>query len=451
MIQKVLKSTRSHVFLLAALLLSSFVLIGCGSGGGGGGDTSSESYDAPKTVSNSPIKGSATNVLIDSATLKGWLNDGLVNNNDNYNDKVVIIEYGSTGDHIPGAIQVGTNDLRGTRLDGLAPAGSLVATGAQIDAVIQSAGIDENTTVVIMTGGSAYLSTRAYWTFRYWGFPQACLKVLDGGKAAWTAAGNTLTSDATVATASTFSVQDMGAINADLRMSIGELISQLDDDTIMNGVDYLTIDARGNGATSGYMGTSATSTLIEGFVVFDGHPAGGIGISQAVLFDSDGTFLPADEIKQKFIDAGWQEGMPVITYCTSGYSCTPIFFALEAILGEKVQVFDGSWSQAGQYAEITTDEDNNGVDDITGAVLPSGSPWDLTFFIDNLGYNVNNGKTLSTIYQTPYSIDLETWYAPGDEETNQVEESDSDYATSGTINNNEAPSAGSDSGGSVGC
>ncbi|PLX96721.1 MAG: hypothetical protein C0620_02045, partial [Desulfuromonas sp.] len=73
------------------------------------------------------------------------------------------------------------------------------------------------------------------------------------------------------------------------------------------------------------------------------------------------------------------------------------------------------------------------------------SPWDLTAFIDDLGYNVDNGKALSTIYTMPYSADLESWYYPGDEETNQVETTDSDYASSGT-SDGSAPTPGSDAG-----
>ncbi|WP_321532578.1 selenite/tellurite reduction operon rhodanese-like protein ExtH [uncultured Desulfuromonas sp.] len=446
MIRKVFNHTSRNFSLFAVILLSTFVLTACGGGGGG-----SDSYDQPDTPTNDPVNGSASSVLIEADTLKQWLDEGLVNNTDSYDGKVVILEYGTTGDRIPGAIQVGVNELRGTRLDGLAPAASLVATGPQIDAVIQAAGIDENTTVVLMTGGKAYLSTRPYWTFRYWGFSQDRLKVLNGGKTAWTAAGYDLTSEETVVAPSTYSVKDIGAINDDLRVSIGELIETLDDATIANGTDYITIDARGGSATSGFVGAGTTTSLISGSVVFEGHPAGGIAFSQGALFDADGKFLDADTIKGLLETAGWQEGMPVITYCTSGFSCTPIFFAFEAILGTEVQVFDGSWSQAGQYAAIGTDADMDGVDDNTGAVLPSDSPWDLSFFVDDLAYNADDAdKTVADIYTMPYSADLESWYNPGDEETDQVETTDSSYVTSGSSDDGDAPSAGGDSG-SVGC
>ena len=445
MIRKVFKHTGRNFSLFAVILLSMFVLTACGGGGGGGSD-----YDEPDTTITDPVNGSATSVLIEASTLKQWLDEGLVNNTDGFDDKVVILEYGTTGDRIPGAIQVGTNNLRGTRLDGLAPAASLVATGAQIDAVIQSAGIDENTTVVLMTGGSAYLSTRAYWTFRYWGFSMDRLKVLNGGKAAWTAAGYELTSEAPVVEPSTYSVKNIGAVNTDLRVSIGELIEQVSDASVVNGVDYVTIDARGGSATSGYVGAGTTTSLITGSVVFEGHPAGGIAFGQATLFDADGKFLDAATIKGLFEAAGWQEGMPAITYCTSGYSCTPIFFAFEAILGADIQVFDGSWSQAGQYAAIMTDSDADGVDDNTGAVLPTDTPWDLSDFVDDLAYNADDAdKTIDSIYKMPYSVDLESWYYPGDEETNQVETTDSSYVSGGSSDVGDAPSAGDS--GSVGC
>ena len=429
---------RKGIFLLSMLLVAtSLTLSGCGS----------DSYDTPKTTDNTPVVGAATNVLIEPATLKGWIDQGLVNADSGFSNRVVILEYGSSGDRIPGAGRVGTNDLRGTRLDGLAPAGSLVATGEQIDAVIQKLGIDDKTTIVFVTSGSMYLETRAYWTFRYWGFSKDRLKVLDGGYKAWQAAGYELTADEPTLTPSTYSVKDIGTLNGDLRVSIGDLIAKLASSAV-NGTDYLTIDARGAADPSGYNGTAATSSLITGFVVFEGHPAGGAALSQGTLFNADGTFKTADEIKALFEAQGWTAGMPVITYCTSGYSCTPLFFALEAILGSPVQVFDGSWSTAGQYAAIATDADANGIDDVTGAVLPAGSAWDLSQYVDSLGYNVNNGKTLADIYITPYSQDLERWYQPGAAETNQVEAADQAYISSG---GQTAPPTSVGGGGDVGC
>jgi len=455
--REVFGKAKRNVFSVFAVLLGiSLLLGGCGS----------DSYDTPTTISNAPITGAATSALIEPATLKAWIDQGLVNADSSFNEKVVILEYNGSGDRIPGAFRVGAGELRATRLDGLAPAGSLVATGDQMDAVIQRLGIDANTTIVFVTSAAMYNETRAYWTFRYWGFPQERLKVLNGGYAAWQADSYTLTAEEPTAVPSTYSVKDLGTLNSDLRVSISELLAKLGSAEV-NGTDYLTMDARTTltGTSSGYYGNVATGSLITGFVVFEGRPAGGVAVSQGSLFGADGKYKPVtdtdadatNDLTSIFEAAGWTPGLPVITYCTSGFSCTPIYFALEAILGSPVQVFDGSWSTAGQYAALATDADNDGYDDVTGAGLPIGSAWDLSQYVvtgDYLaptlapGYNVNNGKTWADIYKTPFSSDLESWYAPGSAETNQVESTDDSYISSGSTT---APPTSVDGGGSVGC
>lgn len=452
-----LSTFRKSFMMVTLALLTSVVMWGCGS----------DSYDTPTKVSNTPVAGAATNVLIEPATLKAWIDQGLVNADSSFNEKVVILEYGTSGDRIPGACRVGTNELRGTRLDGLAPAGSMVATGEQMDAVIQRLGIDENTTIVFVASGAMYLETRAYWTFRYWGFPQERLKVLNGGYAAWQADGYTLTAEVPSPAPSTYTVKNLGTLNSDLRVSISELIAKLAS-TEVNGVDYLTMDARTSltGTSSGFYGNVATGSLMgSNFVVFEGRPADGVALSQGTLFGADGKFKPVsdddadttNDLTSIFEAVGWTPGLPVITYCTSGYSCTPIYFALEAILGSPVQVFDGSWSTAGQYAAITNAVGADGYDSVTGAGLPAGSAWDISQYVVTgdfnaptlaPGYNVNNGKALSEIYRTPFSSDLESWYAPGSAETNQVETTDDAYISSGST---AAPPTSVGGGVDVGC
>ena len=424
-----LSTFRKSFMMVTLALLTSVVMWGCGS----------DSYDTPQStaVSNAALPGHATNVLIEPATLKGWMDQGLVNASSSFNGKVVILDYAGSGDLIPGAIRVESGELNAVRMDGLAKMASLVATGEQMDAVIARLGIDENTTIVFTTtAGGSFNPTRAYWTFRYWGFPQERLRVLDGGNAAWLAATYDMTSVEADVPPSNYSVKYLPKLNDNLRVSISELLATVGDDTKTNGTDYLTIDARGGAATSGYSGNGTTPSLIDStkVVAFEGHPAGGIAIGQGDLFVggkfkpvSDGDGDATNDLTSIFTTAGWAPGIPSITYCTSGYSCTPIFFALEAILGAEVQVFDGSWGQAGQYAAKETAADTT-----TGAVLPVGSAWDLTQYTANLTFNADDLvdgvlRDSKTIYALPYSPSLEADYQPGAPETNQVENEDAQY------------------------
>lgn len=404
---------------LSLLLLATVTLLLWGCGGGG-----NSSYDTPTETNNEATGGSATNVLIEPATLKAWMDDGLVGNETGYGEKVVILDFRSPAesDRISGACRLEAADLTAARFEGVGDATPLVATGAQMDAAIQRLGIDENTTIVFATGGSAYLATRAYWTFRYWGFPKEQLKLLNGGNAAFAAdfpALMTAFDDAPTPTPSTYSVRNLDNINDDLRASIGEFIEIIKTDLTTSTTD-IVFDARGD---IYYLGNKATSGLLGGdIVVVDGHPEGGQFLSQGTLFDA-GKFKTAAEIEALFTAKGWEPGKKVTVYCTSGYSATPLFFALDAILDADVQLHDGSWSQTGKYSN------NTGM----GGDLGVNSPWAIDRYLDSATYTYNQD-----LYAGPLlieTLDVASAVAPqpapfngADPVQSQVEAADEIYA-----------------------
>jgi len=282
--QSSLKTSLQLLFVMAAALL----VWGCG---GGGGDGASSSYDTPQDTSNPPVADAASNVLVESATLKTWIDDGLVNGDGVFDAKVILLDFGPyvmdpavDPQRIQGACRVTKGFLDSRRVEGVAQAYPLVATGAQMDAVIQQLGIDENTTIVFTTADTApmFYATRAYWMFRYWGFPQENLKMLDGGNKAFMAAyPGMMTTDVPTPVASTYSVKDLGgSTNNDLRMSIGEMLELVD------GFDSETdviIDARGDEYYSGSKSSPGYVTGKVDLVVYDGHPEGGQYLSQGLL------------------------------------------------------------------------------------------------------------------------------------------------------------------------
>ena len=351
------------IFGLLAVATATLGLSGC----------NTDNYDTPTppaTASNAPIAGAATNVLIEPVTLKSWMDKGLVNSESKFAQKVVILDYASATDVTPrirGAHRVPQGDLQLKRFEGVGDANPMVATGAQMDAVIQRLGIDEDTIIVIT--GSGFFPPRAYWTFRYWGFPKECLKLLNGYNSGFaTEYPDLMSTEAPTVTPSTYSVRNLAGVNDDLRASVGEMIEIVK--TLPSSTTDVVIDARG---PSNYNGLSSTpGQLVSGtVVVFDGHPVGGQFLSQADLF-TNGKFKSAEEIKALFEAKGWAPGKKVTVYCTTGYSTSPLFFALDAILDTPAQLFDGSWSQLGKYSNYAA----------AGGQLPASSPWALDKYLD---------------------------------------------------------------------
>jgi 3-mercaptopyruvate sulfurtransferase SseA len=120
------------------------------------------------------------------------------------------------------------NELVKTRSDGPMMVSLEAPDGPQMDALVQKFGIDNNT-VVVFTGHHMYWMTRAYWTFRYWGFPQNRLFVLNGkattANSVWAAAGYALeTVQQPLPAPSTFSVSSLtGNVDA-VRAPVEEML-----------------------------------------------------------------------------------------------------------------------------------------------------------------------------------------------------------------------------------
>lgn len=461
------KSTVKSFALLALVMLVSFVLTACGT---------SDSYDTPSSATNQALTGNNTNVLISATTLKSWMDQGLINNAGFGTDKVVIIDYSTykfddtDAQRIPGSCRITTNDLRGTRQEGVAPAASLVPTGAQIDAKIQQFGIDEDTIIVFtannLSSAINFYAARAYFTFRYWGFPKERLRVLDGGNQAWVDAGYGLTDVAPIPVASTYSVRDLEGLNADLRTSLSEMINIVDSG--QNGNSYLSVDARGpanyaGGAayveadpvatppvvgdsgsqTPGYIDV-VTANPLKRKVAFEGHMESGQYYLWKDLYNTNGTFKSADEIEPLLQAIGWTPSTSIISYCTSGFSGSPMFFAVDAIVDAPVSLYDGSWSQWGKQCVVETDLFDNatpavlipdGIDDVNGCMLPVGyEDWatdTLTLSAPATGpvYNAV-GNNLVPAKIEPLSVDPfldPTYFTPDNPEANQVENEDDAY------------------------
>ena len=441
--KKVLQGINARFLtVLLILLVGSFALTGCGSGGGGGSD----SYDEPASTDTAPVDGAATDVLVDASQVAEWVNNGQVaassSSTSSFDRKVVIMDFGgysmdpaSDPERIKGSCRVTTSMLTGTRFEGVGDATPLVATGEQMDAVIQRLGIDENTTIVITTaaGNPNYYMTRAYWTFRYWGFSKDQLKVLNGGNTVFAAEyPELMTAEVPDPDPSTFSVRDLDVLNDNLRASVGEMIEIVKN--LPGSNTDMVFDARGD---SYYNGTKPTSALITGeVVVVDGHPEGGEYLSQGTLFvDSlykGGKFKSAEEIRALFEEkASYSPDKKATVYCTSGYSATPLFFALDAILDMDVQLYDGSWSQLGKYSDFAA----------AGGELPPGSAWAIDKYLDPETYNYNDDVAAPATIET---LDVASAVSPqaapftgnnpaddSDVVQSQVEAADQAYAAGG--------------------
>lgn len=285
--------------------------------------------------------------LIEPATLHEWHEAGLVNKDDpGESARVAVLRAWDTEEyedgHIPGAVPWEVENFHAERLEGLANAVPMVATGDQIDTVIDQAGICPRTTIVL-SGPSALRTARAYWTLRYWGFPRERVKVLNGGYHEY---GEEYTLEdgrfnPLEIPDAQYSVQAHEELNNDLRLGIAQTIQRVDliqdgerDDVILENrapePDTVIHSARWDNPANYHEGGEYNTGYAEG-----------------------GRWKQPEEIESYVSNnLGIDSDDTIVTYCGSGYRATMSFFALDGILGyDDVTVYDGSFSrQWNQYA-----------------------------------------------------------------------------------------------------
>ncbi len=305
--------------------------------------------------------------LISPAVLARWVADGNVN--DTGDDRVVVLDVTSQAaydaGHIPGAQLLSSAALYQNRQEGPAVDISMVPDGAAMDALVRAAGIDDRTTVVFTTS-SILNATRAYWTFRYWGFPKEKLKLLDGLNVGWTAAGNALVTEVPTVAPSTYTVKGNGALRSEVRASLSEMMA-----VAAGGVaNAVILDARSTATTGSYAGVPGSTSAVFGasgdFVAFEGHMNGAQALPYTDLYDAASLqFRTPAELAAAFATVGIDATKTTYVHCRTGVIATLPFFALDAILGWPAVNYDGSWSQWGQLSG----------DAANGGMLPADSPW----------------------------------------------------------------------------
>jgi 3-mercaptopyruvate sulfurtransferase SseA len=306
--------------------------------------------------------------LLDAAVLKSWIDNGVVNSTGG--SRVVILDVSTastyTPGHIPGAL-LADSAIYQNRQEGPAVDINMVLDGAHMDAFVQKYGIDNNTTIVFTTS-SILNATRAYWMFRYWGFPKEKLKVLDGFNTTWntTYPSSISTGASPTITPSTYSVKSNTSLHSELRASLSEMIS-VASGSVANAV---ILDSRTTSTSGSYAGIAGSTAGVFNpsgdYVVFEGHMKGAKALLYTTMYDATTLqFKSSSDLTAMFATVGIDNTKTTYSHCRTGVIASLPFFVLDAILDWPAVDYDGSWSQWGQMSADTAN----------GGMLAAGSPW----------------------------------------------------------------------------
>ncbi|WP_433169553.1 sulfurtransferase [Kribbella sp. CA-247076] len=220
--------------------------------------------------------------------------------------------------HLPGAYFV---DLD-TELAGPPGPGGRhpLPAATTVTAALRRAGVGPGTPVVVYDAADSTAAARAWWIFRYFGVRD--VRVLDGGFAAWQAAGGEVTTDVPADRDGTF-IATAGHLPLLDAHGAAEVA----------GAGVL-LDARAPERFAG---------AVEPMDPVAGHIPGAVNAPTAANVDETGQFLPAGELRERFGKLGVDDSTQVGVYCGSGVTAAHEALALE-LSGIPAAVYIGSWS-----------------------------------------------------------------------------------------------------------
>ena len=187
-------------------------------------------------------------------------------------------------------------------------------------------GINADSDVVLYDDGPGAFAARAWWLLVWLGKRDGVF-LLDGGLKAWHGAGYPLSLDASVATVGTFN----GQPDNRLLLSAEQLQKRLGDPGLT------LIDARAQPRFRGE---------VEPIDPVAGHIPGAQCAAFSANLDSDGRFLPAEQLKQRFAEQlKGRSPDELVAYCGSGVTACHNVFALSLAGYSLGKLYAGSWSE----------------------------------------------------------------------------------------------------------
>jgi thiosulfate/3-mercaptopyruvate sulfurtransferase len=203
---------------------------------------------------------------------------------------------------------------------------------------LEALGISDNSNVVVVQA-ARYVSaaTRVLFTLDHAGLG-ARTALLDGGLAAWTAAGLPITAEVLA--------PRQGRLSP-LRLKDNVVTAEFVRDNARKP-GFVLIDARAAGFYDGVQEGGPQAARKRG------HIPGAVSLPYNSLGNDRDEFLAAGELAEKFRAAGVKAGDTVAAYCHIGQQATVVIFAART-LGLDVKLFDGSfedWAHRGWPVEV---------------------------------------------------------------------------------------------------
>ncbi len=230
--------------------------------------------------------------------------------------------------HIPGAVKV---DWFTTLQD---PVRRDFLSRSEFEALCSRLGISNDTTVVFYGDKNNWFACYAFWLFEYFGHQNR--KVMNGGRAKWSAEGRPLTREVPQYALTNYHAKEPDQSIRAFRDEVMQFVQN-------HGT---LVDVRSPQEYTGellHMANYPQEGATRG-----GHIPGAANIPWSKAVSEDGTFKSPEELRQLYEGQGIRPDRNIIAYCRIGERSSHTWFVLHYLLGyPNVKNYDGSWTEWG--------------------------------------------------------------------------------------------------------
>ena len=256
-----------------------------------------------------------------------WIEDNLDNASVLLIDLRNEEQYGAG--HIPGAIRLQAGATFQKEIDGVP---GLIPPAEEVAASLAAIGATPDHTIVFYDARGSIWASRAVWVLAVYG--HADVRLLDGDFPLWESQGRTVSTDVPSPSGAEYAFS--AAPNENIIAGWEEVLSQIDDPS------SLVCDAR---SAEEYAGRDVRADR-------GGHIPNAVNVDWARALAEDGTFLPADELRELYSGEGVVGEKTIYTLCQTAVRATHTWFVLTDLLGfDNVKVYDGSWIEWGNRTD----------------------------------------------------------------------------------------------------